>query len=307
MMDLTQLKIAVLQGGPGAERDVSVRSGENVAAWLREAGAKGVVQLDVREAPLTLPPDVDFAFNVVHGTFGEDGQLQALLDAQNIPYTGAGATASQRSFDKILTKRRLDESGIPTPRYEVLRAGEKPTLPLPIVVKAPCQGSSVGVHLVKTPEALDAALADVLQYGDEILIEELIDGRELTVGVLGDLALPIILIKPKEGFYDFKNKYPWLNPAGAADHYCPAPLAEDLTARLQDLALATHRALDLGAYSRVDIMLDAADRPFVLEVNTVPGMTGSSLLPEAAKVAGIEPPELCARIVALSLSRGQGH
>jgi D-alanine-D-alanine ligase len=307
MMDLTQLKIAVLQGGPGAERDVSVRSGENVAAWLREAGAKGVVQLDVSGAPLTLPPDVDFVFNVVHGTFGEDGQLQALLDAQNIPYTGAGAAASQRSFDKILTKRRLDESGIPTPRYEVLRAGEKPTLPLPIVVKAPCQGSSVGVHLVKTPEALDAALADVLQYGDEILIEELIDGHELTVGVLGDLALPIILIKPKEGFYDFKNKYPWLNPAGAADHYCPAPLAADLTARLQDLALATHRALDLGAYSRVDIMLDAADRPFVLEVNTAPGMTGSSLLPEAAKVAGIEPPELCARIVALSLSRGQGR
>jgi D-alanine-D-alanine ligase len=307
MMDLTQLKIAVLQGGPGAERDVSLRSGENVAAWLREAGAKGVVQLDVRGEPIALPPDVDFVFNVVHGTFGEDGQLQAILDAQNIPYTGAGAAASRRAFDKILTKRRLDESGIPTPRYEVIKAGEKPALPLPIVVKAPCQGSSVGVHLVKTPEALEAAIADVLQYGDEILIEELIDGRELTVGVLGDLALPIILIKPKEGFYDFKNKYPWLNPAGAADHYCPAPLEADLTARLQDLALATHRALDLGAYSRVDIMLDAADRPFVLEVNTAPGMTGSSLLPEAAKVAGIEPPELCARIVALSLSRDQGR
>ena len=303
MTNLSQLKIAVFEGGPGAERDVSVRSGQNVAQWLLAAGAQAVQRVDVADENFTVPPEADLVFNCIHGTLGEDGQLQDILDNAGVRYTGEGAAASRLAFDKILSKRRFDERGVPTPRYEVIQAGERPSLPLPLVVKAACQGSSVGVYLVKTEAELAPALHDVAQYGSEILIEELIAGRELTVGVLGDLALPIIMIKPKEGFYDFKNKYPWLNPAGAADHYCPAPLSPELTAVVQALALAAHRALDLDTYSRVDIMLDDQDRAFVLEINTIPGMTESSLVPEAAKVAGLEPPQLCARIVALSLER----
>ncbi len=302
-MNLAHMKIAVLEGGPGSERDVSIRSGQNVAQWLLEAGARAVERIEVRGQTVAVPPDADLVFNIIHGTFGEDGQLQAILDAQGIRYTGAGAEASRLSFDKILSKRRFEAQGIATPRYEVLEVGERPSLPLPLVVKAAREGSSVGVYLVRNEAELAPALRDVAQYGADILIEELIEGQELTVGILGETALPIIMIKPKEGFYDFKNKYPWLNPGGAADHFCPAPLAPELTAKIQALALAAHRALDLDTYSRVDLMLDRQDRPFVLEVNTIPGMTESSLVPEAARAAGISPPQLCARIVALSLAR----
>ena len=170
-------------------------------------------------------------------------------------------------------------------------------------MKAPREGSSVGVYLVRQPAELAPALTAAAGFADELLIEELIDGQELTIGILGDLALPIIMIKPREGFYDFKNKYPWLNPAGAAEHYCPAPLDDETTARVQALALAAHRALGLETYSRVDVLLDRDGKAFVLEINTIPGMTDSSLLPEAAKVAGIDFPELCERIAALSLNR----
>jgi D-alanine-D-alanine ligase len=307
MMNLTQMKIAVLEGGPGSEREVSLRSGQNVAQWLRQAGALEVQRIDVRDENVVLPAGVDLVFNMIHGTFGEDGQLQRMLDALGMRYTGAGAEPSRIAFDKILTKRRFDERGISTPRYEVIRTGERPSLPLPLAIKATREGSSVGVYLVKQEAELEPALRGVAQYGDEILVEEFIAGRELTVGILGDEALPIIEIKPKAGFYDFKNKYPWLNPGGAADHYCPAPLSAALTAEIQGLALAAHRALDLRAYSRVDFMLDAQDRAFALEANTVPGMTESSLFPEAGKVAGLEPSEVCARIVALSLERYHGR
>lgn len=299
---LAQRKIAVLAGGPGSERDVSLRSAASVAAALRRAGAEAEV-VDVRDGEFTLPPGTDLAFNMVHGTFGEDGALQSLLDARGIAYTGEGAAASRLAFDKILSKRRFDERGVATPRWETIRADAQPTLAPPLVVKAPREGSSVGVYLVREPGELAPALAGAAALAEEILIEELIDGQELTVGILGEVALPIVMIKPREGFYDFKNKYPWLNPSGAAEHYCPAPLDEETTARVQALALAAHRALDLETYSRVDILLDRAGAAWVLEINTIPGMTESSLLPEAAKVAGIEFAPLCERIAVLSLAR----
>ena len=302
-MKLADLKIAVIEGGPGTEREVSLRSGLNVARWLREAGAREVIELDVRDENFVLSPDVNLVFNSIHGTLGEDGRLQRVLEERGIPYTGEGVRGSEIAFDKILTKRRFDERGVATPAYEVISRDGAPSFPLPMVIKAPQQGSSVGVHLVRDREKIASAISDVAQYGDEILVEKLVDGRELTVGVVGDLALPVIMICPKQDFYDFKNKYPWLNPSGAADHFCPAPLAPELTARVQELALAAHRALDLEVYSRVDILLDENDEPFVLELNTIPGMTESSLLPEAARVIGMEPPQLCARIVELSLVR----
>lgn len=299
---LAHRNIAVLAGGPGSERDVSLRSAASVAEAIRRGGARAQV-IDVRDEHFTLPPEVDFVFNMVHGTFGEDGRLQAILDARGIAYTGEGAAASRVAFDKILSKRLFEEHGIATPRYETLRAGQPPALPLPIVVKAPREGSSIGVYLVREPGEVEAALRGAAELSDDILVEELIDGQELTVGILGDLALPVVMIKPQEGFYDFKNKYPWLNPAGATEHFCPAPLDAATTARVQALALAAHRALGLQTYSRVDILLDRAGGAFVLEINTIPGMTESSLLPEAAKVAGLDFPQLCERIAALSLAR----
>lgn len=303
MLKFSDLRIAVLEGGPGSEREVSLRTGVNVAGWLELAGAAKVTRVDVRDENFVLPGEIDLAFNAVHGTLGEDGQLQRILEKRGMLYTGEGVQGSELAFDKILTKRRFDARLIATPEYEVIAVGGAPTLPLPFVVKAPCQGSSVGVHLVREAGGIAPALQDVAQYGDEILIECLVSGQELTVGIVGTLALPIVMIKPRQDFYDFKNKYPWLNPAGAADHLCPAPLSSDLTGQIQSLALAAHRSLDLETYSRVDLLLDAEDRPYVLEVNTIPGMTESSLLPEAARVIGIEPPELCRRIVELSLAR----
>lgn len=300
--------IALLAGGPGSEREVSLRSAANVANGLRAAGAV-VTEIDARGPEFVLPPETEFAFLMIHGTFGEDGQLQAELERRGVPYSGEDVRGSEVAFDKILSKRAFDAAGIPTPRWEAIVAGQTPSLPAPLVVKAPKQGSSVGVYLCPKPEDVAPALAKVVEYDQEILVEELITGIELTVGVLGDLALPIILIR---GSYDYARKYPWSEAAKKAKlanpqqeealHFCPAPISEEQTSRVQKLALEAHRALGLKTYSRVDLLLDADGRAWVIEANTIPGMTESSLLPEAALVAGIALPELVTRIVELSLA-----
>jgi len=209
------------------------------------------------------------------------------------------------AIDKIATKKRLVERGVPTAAFEILHDGAEPTLQVPYVLKAPREGSSVGIFIVHEQGEAEKSLAEAWKFGNELLVEQFVQGRELTVGILGDQALPIIEIKPAKDFYNFDNKYPFLNPAagGAADHTCPAHLSEAVTRRIQEMALAAHRALDLEVYSRVDFLLDANDNAIVLEINTIPGMTQVSLLPEAAAAAGISYPELCARVVALSLDR----
>lgn len=301
--DLTDKKIAVLMGGPGSERKVSLASGAGVVKALRSLGAD-VTEIDVEDADFVVPPDTEIAFNVIHGTFGEDGKLQRILESRGIPYTGEGVAGSELAIDKIATKQRLIDRGVPTAKFEILRNGTQPSLPLPFVIKAPREGSSVGIYIIHDAAELPAKLAEAWKFGDELLVEQFIAGRELTVGIVGDLALPIIEIRAKKDFYNFENKYPFLNPnAAGADHYCPAPLSEEVTRRVQALALAAHRALDLEVYSRVDFLLTADDEPYVLEVNTIPGMTPSSLLPEAAAVVGITYPELCRRIIALSAPR----
>jgi D-alanine-D-alanine ligase len=259
--------------------------------------------VDVTGANFTVPAVTRVAFNVIHGTFGEDGQIQRILEARGIPYTGEGVRGSELAIDKIASKRRFVERGVPTAKSEIIRAGAKPTLPLPLVIKAPKEGSSVGVYIVKSADELASSLEQAWKFGDELLVEEFIAGRELTVGVVGDLALPVIEIRAKKDFYNFDNKYPFLNPnAAGADHFCPAPLEAATTKLVQDTALAAHRALDLEIYSRVDILLTDAGLPFVLEVNTIPGMTPVSLLPEAAAAVGISYAELCRRIIELSLA-----
>jgi len=304
-IDLTNKKIAVLMGGPGNERKVSLASGAGVARALRSLGAE-VTEVDVTGPDFAIPAGTEVGFNVIHGTFGEDGQIQRLMESQGFAYTGEGVAGSELAIDKIATKKRFQERGVPTPGSEILRNGAQPTLPLPFVVKAPKEGSSVGVYIVREPQKIAETMAEAWNFGSELLIEQYIGGRELTVGILGDQALPIIEIRPKNAgeFYDFANKYNFLNPqAAGADHFCPAALSDDVTRQVQEVALSAKRALDLEVYCRVDILLDASDNPFVLEINTIPGMTPVSLLPEAAAAAGYSYPQLCARVIELSLAR----
>lgn len=302
MIDLHDKKIAVLMGGPGSERKVSLASGAGVASALRSLGAI-VTEVDVEGSDFALPPDTEIAFNVIHGTFGEDGQVQRILEKRGVAYTGEGVAGSELAIDKILTKQRLSRHGVPTPGSEILRGGAHPTLPLPFVIKCPCEGSSVGVYIIKEPAELAPALVQARALSNVLLVEKYIQGRELTVGVVGGQALPIIEIVAKKDFYNFENKYPFLNPnAAGADHFCPAALSETQTRVVQELAVHAAKALDLRVYSRVDVLLSDAGEPFVIEINTIPGMTPSSLLPEAAAARGITYAELCAQIIELSLA-----
>ncbi|HEY3663064.1 MAG TPA: D-alanine--D-alanine ligase [Chthoniobacterales bacterium] len=303
MIDVGGKKIAVLKGGPGSERAVSLATGAGVAKALRSVGAE-VTEVDVQGPDFVLPNDTELAFIAVHGTFGEDGQIQQILEERGVPYTGEDVEGSRLAFDKIESKKRFSRHAVVTPTWEIIHAGEQPTLPLPYVIKAPRQGSTVGVYIVKEESAVATDLEEAAKYDDELLIEQFIPGRELTIGVLGDLALPVLEIIPKSGFYDFNDKYPFLNPqgGGGAQHVCPAQIPGELTGKIQDLALLATQSLGLKVYSRVDIMLSERNEPSVLEINTIPGMTETSLLPDAAAVAGISYPELCLRIIELSVA-----
>lgn len=298
-------KIAVLMGGPGSERDVSIATGKGVAKALRSLGAE-VSEVDVKGPEFDLPAGVELAFIALHGTFGEDGQVQRILEARGVPYTGEGVAESELAFDKIRSKEAFQRQGVTTPYWQIIALGQRPTIPIPFVIKAPRQGSTVGVHIIRSEREIEAATEDAGKYDRELLVEKFIPGRELTIGILGDQALPILEIIPKGGFYDFTNKYPFLNPSagGGAEHVCPAKIPEEQTSAIQDLALRAHRALGLQVYSRVDIMFPEEGEASVLEVNTIPGMTEASLLPEAAAAAGIGYTELCRRIIELSGKRG---
>jgi D-alanine-D-alanine ligase len=297
-------KIAVLMGGPGSEREVSLATGRGVSKALHSLGAE-VIDVDVHDENFALPKGVDLAFITIHGTFGEDGQLQKILEERGVPYTGDGVDASRAAFDKILSKEKFREHNVVTPEWEVVEAGQRPTISIPLVVKPARQGSTVGVVIVKSESDLDSAIAEASKYDGKLLIEKFVSGRELTIGVLGDQALPILEIIPKGGFYDFNNKYPFLNPqaGGGAEHVCPALIDPAKTKQIQELALCAFRALGLVVYGRVDVLLSDSDDPYVLEVNTIPGMTEASLLPEAAAAAGINYIDLCARIITLSRAR----
>jgi len=306
MKDLPK-KIAVLMGGPGSEREVSLATGRGVSKALRSLGAE-VVDIDVREKDFELPGDVNLAFLTIHGTFGEDGELQRILESRGIAYTGEGVKGSETAFDKIRTKEKFREHGVTTPPWEVIHPGQRPTFSLPLV-KAPRQGSTVGVVIVKSEGEIESAISEAAKYGRELLIEKFVSGRELTIGILGDQALPILEIIPKGGFYDFNNKYPFLNPqaGGGAEHVCPAKIDAAKTKEIQELALRAFQAAGLQVYARVDAILSENGQPFILEINNIPGMTEASLLPEAAAAAGISYVDLCARIIALSRARTEGN
>lgn len=297
--------IALLMGGPGSEREVSLVSGNAVLAALREEGFTNVSPVIVDAPRPEIPAGTELCYNIIHGTYGEDGGLQAYLEELGLPYTGAGAATSRVCFDKVLSKKAMVAAGVPTPKSEVIHPadGERPGLPLPIVIKPPCEGSSVGVEIVREPSQLDAALAADARFGNELLVEEFIQGKELTVAILDGEPLPVIHICPRDGFYDMQNKYPSMYGGSGSDYICPADITPEETQAVQAAALAAYRALGVEVYGRVDVLLTDDGRPYVLEINTIPGMTGSSLFPKAAKAVGISYGELCARIAEISLAQ----
>lgn len=296
------LKVAVLGGGPGSEREVSLASARAVVKAL-EGEVAQVNLVDVKDPDFLLPHGTDIAFNVIHGTYGEDGDLQADMENRGVAYTGAREVSSRLAFDKVKSKDVFVGKNVKTPSGETLTgACEKPAdIHFPCVVKPPSEGSSVGVHIVQNAGEWQAAVEDAKVYGDSILVEEYIKGKELTVGIVGEQVLPVIHIEPKSGFYDMKNKYPWLLEDGGTDYHCPADLGPEVTEMVQSLAWQAHCALGAEIYSRVDLLLNDKNQAYVLEINTIPGMTESSLLPKAAKEAGITFSALCLKIIELSL------
>jgi D-alanine-D-alanine ligase len=284
--------VAVLMGGPSAERDVSLRSGAAIARALRSLGYQ-VDEVDITTESVALPRGVEAAFIALHGTFGEDGSIQALLEKMRVPYTGSDVEASRAAFDKIASKRIFEKAGIPTPRYETLRSGMQRTLPLPVIVKPPRQGSSIGVSKVETEAEWGRAVHAAEQYDSEVLVEAFIEGRELTVGVVGDKVLPVVEIRAPEGQYNYHAKY----TKGVTEYLCPAPVDEAVARRCQQVAWDVFAALDCRGMGRVDIRLSADNEPYVLELNSIPGFTETSLLPKAAQAAGIAFPELCEMIL----------
>jgi D-alanine-D-alanine ligase len=300
---MKKLKIAVLMGGPSAEREVSLRSGTAVANALTAVGAT-VVPIDIKDTAFTMPTNVDVAFLALHGTFGEDGTLQRMLENGGITYTGSGPEASGRAFDKIAAKKAFLVAGIPTPKYEVFDRAHTDLrrlaqLGFPLVVKPSRQGSSVGISIVQEEGDLEEACRIAWHYDDHLLVEQFIPGRELTVGILDGRALPVVEIRPKHDFFTYEAKY----TKGQTDYFVPAPLDKNIECEVKSLALRAHDCLGCRDISRVDLILSEAGEPLILEVNTVPGFTETSLVPQAAHAAGIEFADVCVRLVQLAMAR----
>ena len=295
------LKITVMLGGPSAEREVSLKSGDGVARALRSLGHQ-VTELDPQNGNWKLPQETDVVFLALHGTYGEDGTVQSELEELGVPYTGCDAEASRIGFDKFLTKQRCIAAGVPTARY-LLIDSTAASWPMgwdpPVVLKPARQGSSVGLQFVEQVSDWSKALAEAMRYDSQVLMEEKILGRECTVGILGEKALPMVEVRPKAGVYDYQNKY----IAGTTEYFCPAEFDATTTKRIQEAGLGAFRAIGGRDYSRVDVMVRPDGEPVVLEVNTLPGMTETSLLPKAAAAAGISYAELCQRMIELALKR----
>lgn len=295
--------VAVIMGGPSAEREVSLNTGEAIANALREYGYTNVVEIDLdpRNFGKQLAESkAEVVFNAVHGLYGEDGRLQTLLEIREMPYTGSGMIASVSCMDKVITKRMLRDAGISTPACLIVNKKESgikekimQRFSLPVVIKPASQGSSIGVEIVKEEAQLDEALANAFKYSRDILVEEFIGGKELTVSMMqkdGEVvALPVIHIAPHSGMYDYHSKY----TKGATEYICPADLDEETTKKVQEISKQAYEVLGCSGVARADVMLDEEGNGYVLEINTVPGMTATSLVPKAAAAAGISFPELC--------------
>jgi D-alanine-D-alanine ligase len=309
-------KVAVLMGGRSLEREVSMMSGHRVAEALEEKGHR-VVRFDVDENLVEnlRQAEVDLAYIALHGKYGEDGTIQELLEILDIPYTGPGVYSSRMGFDKALAKEIFVIEGIPTAPFFALSNGTFKEmggsgmlgevikkLGLPIVVKPACQGSALGIKIAKKREELPSALIAALSYDDKVVLEKYIEGTEISISIMGNKdpqPLPIVEIIPQKDFFDFESMY----TMGMTDYYVPARLSEEMTKKVQEIALKVHKVLRGRDVSRVDLKIGKDNVPYVLELNTSPGMTETSLLPMSAKAAGIEFNDLVEKLVNMALER----
>ncbi|MCR5440011.1 MAG: D-alanine--D-alanine ligase [Selenomonas sp.] len=308
---MNQDKIVVVMGGTSTEAEISRQTG---TAILKALQSKGYNAEGMELNPTTFAEDIRksgcaIVFNAIHGKFGEDGMIQGTLDMLGIPYTGSGVLASAVTMDKAASKRVFLAEGISTPRSQTFHAFEmkhnlveeiEKNFSWPVVVKAASQGSSIGVYIVQNHDELEKSLQEAFTYNDEVLVEEFIQGRELTVAVWGDdeakEAFPIIEITTTSGRYDYESKY----TKGASTHIIPMPVSDAKTKEIQELAIKTFTACGCRGVARVDMMLGTDEKPYVIEVNSVPGMTELSLVPDAARAMGVEFPELCERILEMA-------
>lgn len=301
-------RVGVLMGGPSSEREISLKSGKAVFDALKRSGLE-VVSIDIRTDKVKENIDliggfkINCAFLALHGRFGEDGSIQEILEILQLPYTGSGVRASRLAMDKVASLSIFRDFRLNVPGHEVLDKSvfEKNrkfnnNLGWPLVIKPATHGSSIGLSIIENEERLGEALDLAFTFDDRAIIEEYISGRELTVGILEEKALPVIEIIPSRAFFDYVAKY----QPGMTEYVVPAALKEALEKRVKEAALSAHKLLGCFGCSRVDIILDREDRPFILEVNTIPGFTSTSLLPKAAKSIGIEFDELCLKLIRLA-------
>ena len=307
-------KIGVILGGLSSEREISIRSGKAIAGALRSCGYS-VMEIgehgweDSSIERKILNSGIDIAFIALHGRCGEDGTVQRLLEDSGIPYTGSGPAASKKALHKGTAKMLFIEKKILTPEYILISKEDggnikdkiKNRFSFPVVLKPVCQGSSIGLSIIKNEDQFKDALEKAFSYDDEVIAERYIPGHEITVGILDGTPLGVVQIKPREGFYNYKAKY----TSGRTDYIAPAELPPDLYGKIQLTGIRAHRALGCRDFSRVDLRVDLQGRPWVLEVNTIPGFTKTSLLPKAAAAVGIAFEDLCQRILTLAWNRNK--
>jgi D-alanine-D-alanine ligase len=313
------VRILVLMGGVSTERDVSLSTGRAVAEALKTAGHT-ITEYDLAPASgrdvqdLVSSPELgaaDVVFLALHGGEGEDGRIQALLDLLGVAYTGSGVCSSAICMDKALSKSMFGYHGISTPEWSCLKDEEvnpdavqkavSTAGGLPVVVKPVDQGSTIGISIVRRHEDLERAIALARHYSQAVLFERYIEGRELSVPIVGDDVFPIVEIRPKDGFYDYERKY----TKGMSEYLCPAPIEERLARRIEQDAMKAFKVLGCEGFGRVDIRLGEDGIPYFLEVNTIPGMTETSLVPMGARARGISFPELCDRVASLALGKAK--
>ncbi len=280
-------RVAVLMGGDSSEREISLNSGNAVLKGLLEEGVDAV-RFDPKEQSIEALQPFDRVFIVLHGQGGEDGVMQGVLETLQLPYTGSGVLASALAMDKLRTKQLWSGIGIPTPKFELLQpdtdfSAVVDLLGLPLMVKPVCEGSSIGMAKVESVEALQQAYRNAAQFAGAVIAEQWIEGEEYTIAILGQQSLPVIRLQTPHGFYDFEAKY----QANDTQYLCPCGLDPEQEHAIQQLALQAFNALGCQGWGRVDLMMDGAGKPWLLEVNTVPGMTDHSLVPMAAKAAGL--------------------
>jgi D-alanine-D-alanine ligase len=301
-------RIAVLMGGPSSERDISLSSGKAVYQALKGLGLD-VVAIDIKtdsaaeNINLIKSHRISCAFLALHGRFGEDGSIQTILEVLKIPYTGSGVKASKLAMDKIASRRIFEKGGLKVPKYSWIEKSKRPKnynhLNFPLVIKPATHGSSIGLSIVDKEANLEKAMELAFTYDERIIIEEYVKGRELTVGILDETALPVIEIIPKKAFFDFEAKY----QPGLTEYVVPAKLKVNIAQKVKTAGLSAHKLLGCFGCSRADIILNEDNLPVVLEVNTIPGLTSTSLLPKAAKTIGIEFPQLCLKLIELAYEK----